>query len=118
VTTERREIMELVNIERATITLALDPQDCVALGLACQAAAHVCGGDALAPRTFEAFGIVDYDPPRIALYEALAMAFQAAAMAGAADASLASGEAERFTLAAVRRDWGVIVRGEQAPPAA
>ena len=110
--------MELVNIARATITLVLDPQDCIALGLACAAAAHICGGDALAPRTFEDFGITDYDPPRIALYEALAMAFQAAAMAGAADASLASGEAERFTLAGVRRDWGVILRGAAASAAA
>ena len=69
------------------------PADCVALGAACAAAAHICGGDALAPRTFREFGIGDYDPPRLALYEALAMAFQAAAMAGAADASLTSGEA-------------------------
>jgi hypothetical protein len=110
--------MELVNIERATITLALDPQDCVALGLACQAAAHICGGDALAPRTFEEYGIADYDPPRIALYEALAMAFQAAAMAGAGEASIAASEEEHYTLAAVRREWGVILRGEEAPPAA
>ena len=110
--------MELVNIERATITLALGPADCVALGAACAAAAHICGGDALAPRTFREFGIGDYDPPRLALYEALAMAFQAAAMAGAGSASIAAGEEEHYTLAAVRREWGVILRGEEAPPAA
>jgi hypothetical protein len=116
--TRAEQSMKLVDIAGTTVTLALGPHDCLALGLACEAAAHIRGGGTLAPRTFSTFGIEDYDPPRFALYEALAAAFRAAMMAGAAGPSLGDRERERFTLDNVRREWGDVLRGEEAPPAA
>jgi hypothetical protein len=55
---------------------------------------------------------------RIAVYEALAPGFQAAMMAAAGHTHMAQEEQARYTPGAVRRDWGGILRGEEAPPAA
>lgn len=106
--------MQLVSIVQGRATVVLDPMDCLRLARACVAASCACAGDTDA---HTAFGFplagTHTDLTLAALYEALGLAFEAGAMATAADAYLV-GERDTFTLAEVQRQYGDTPRPEGA----
>lgn len=81
--------MKLVNIAQRTVTVELDPEDCVRLATACR----VAGDDLGAPAATHWVG---------PLYEALALGFDAAAMAAQAANALDDHSPGPVTLDAIR----------------
>ncbi len=79
--------MRLVNIARRTVTVDLDPEDCVLLAAACRYAYHHDGGTIGGPGP---------------LYDVLAFAFDAAAMAAQAANDLDDHRDKPVDLARVR----------------
>ena len=108
--------MQLVEIEHDRVTIELDPRDCYWLAEACVAAGAFFAGSEVGAHHFGYADALEVDRAgggaRGVWYETLAMALQAAAVAGEAEYLAAPGGAP--TLDYVRRRYAG--KGEQFPP--
>jgi len=94
--------MELVEIEKRTIRLELDPEDCMRLAQACETAATALGGSVVNTGIFRVVEHTDEAAVVQMLYDALASGFEAMAVAGAAWGYVHGRDQPDITLTGVR----------------
>lgn len=98
--------MFMVNLSDDIITVALDPLDCLRLAHACRTADYAILGSALPAGFFGVPAGSTASLPLSAHYQALAVAFEAAAYAGEASYTFGKDAWKSLNLAALEERYG------------